>query len=130
MVECHLAKVDVEGSNPFSRSRNRADVPKKEPVEQRCPAGFFRLSTAHAPECRGARPKGAEHRRTRDSADVTVIRRTREKAGELQRDSQADAEQNRSAVHRYVPRSGAVAREFRHEPPALPHPGLDAEHAA
>ena len=21
MVECHLAKVDVEGSNPFSRSR-------------------------------------------------------------------------------------------------------------
>ena len=22
MVECHLAKVDVEGSNPFSRSRS------------------------------------------------------------------------------------------------------------
>ena len=24
MVECHLAKVDVEGSNPFSRSRKTA----------------------------------------------------------------------------------------------------------
>ena len=30
MVECHLAKVDVEGSNPFSRST-------KSPV----PPGFF-----------------------------------------------------------------------------------------
>ena len=32
MVECHLAKVDVEGSNPFSRS------PKAQPS-----LGFFRF---------------------------------------------------------------------------------------
>lgn len=94
------------------------------------PSRLFSSEYRSPPQYRDARPKGAEHRRTRDSADVTVIGRKREKTGESQRDSQADAEQNRSAVHRYVPRSGAVAREFRHEPPALPHPGLDAEHAA
>ena len=27
MVECHLAKVDVEGSNPFSRSTFLEDLP-------------------------------------------------------------------------------------------------------
>lgn len=27
MVECHLAKVDVEGSNPFSRSNEARPMP-------------------------------------------------------------------------------------------------------
>ena len=38
VVECNLAKVDVEGSNPFSRS----EKPKRyEPVRGDALAGFF-----------------------------------------------------------------------------------------
>ena len=42
MVECHLAKVDVEGSNPFSRSK-KSEV--KRPVRGAPSTGFFMLST-------------------------------------------------------------------------------------
>src|SRR5690606_30295049 len=38
VVECNLAKVDVEGSNPFSRSENRQ---AKQPVTAHAVAGFF-----------------------------------------------------------------------------------------
>ena len=38
MVECNLAKVDVEGSNPFSRS---AESEQNQPVRGAALAGFF-----------------------------------------------------------------------------------------
>ncbi len=42
VVECHLAKVDVEGSNPFSRSGKTGRLSRRgKPAEQKCSAGFF-----------------------------------------------------------------------------------------
>jgi len=38
VVECHLAKVDVEGSNPFSRSKISQ---LSQPVRGTPSAGFF-----------------------------------------------------------------------------------------
>ncbi len=45
MVECHLAKVDVEGSNPFSRSKKTA---KSKPVEVAASPAFSFGAAAHA----------------------------------------------------------------------------------
>src|SRR3954463_3769287 len=42
VVECNLAKVDVEGSNPFSRS---AQCEQNQPVRASGSAGFFVSST-------------------------------------------------------------------------------------
>jgi hypothetical protein len=44
VVECNLAKVDVEGSNPFSRS---AKSEKNQPARANGSAGFFDLSTSY-----------------------------------------------------------------------------------
>ncbi len=49
MVECHLAKVDVEGSSPFSRSPNRPEGEPFRPLAA-APTSLMCLFREHVPK--------------------------------------------------------------------------------
>ena len=77
MVECNLAKVDVEGSNPFSRSEK---LKQNQPVRGPALAGFFRLG----PTCGGqGATKGATGEQLNHLGDALSLLLGSDRAVEL-----------------------------------------------